>query len=40
MYFAFHSIGKKRKRSEDPKPGQDYITFVSPAGVLPCAEKS
>ncbi|VIO93781.1 Uncharacterized protein BM_BM10402 [Brugia malayi] len=30
---------KKRKRSEDPKPGQDYITFVSPAGVLPCAEK-
>uniref|UniRef100_A0A915PYK8 Zinc finger PHD-type domain-containing protein n=1 Tax=Setaria digitata TaxID=48799 RepID=A0A915PYK8_9BILA len=30
---------RKRKRSEDPKPGQDYITFVSPAGVLPCAEK-
>ncbi|KAM3718298.1 Uncharacterized protein ACO02O_10263 [Dirofilaria immitis] len=30
---------KRRKRSEDPKPGQDYITFVSPAGVLPCAEK-
>ncbi|VDK72471.1 unnamed protein product [Litomosoides sigmodontis] len=32
-------LRKKRKRSEDPKPGQDYITFVSPAGVLPCAEK-